>query len=176
VLVVILFLVPTGTVTDASGASTGSLSDASSARASIRRDLLAAINAVRAADGLLPLQISGELSTAAAAHSDEMLGDGYFGHNSADGMSFWRRIAAYYPLVPGYSWDVGENLLWSSPGMDASAAVAAWMRSPKHRANVLSPGWRQIGIAVIRRDGAPGVFGGHDVMVVTADFGARTAT
>jgi uncharacterized protein YkwD len=40
----------------------------------------------------------------------------------------------------------GENIAWNYPG--AQAAVAAWMNSPGHRANVLSPNYTEIGVAV----------------------------
>jgi uncharacterized protein YkwD len=48
-----------------------------------------------------------------------------------------------------------------------------WMASPEHRANILNPAWRQIGIAAVNSPSAPGTYGGHDVTVVTTDFGVR---
>jgi uncharacterized protein YkwD len=47
------------------------------------------------------------------------------------------------------------------------------MASPGHRAVLLSPRWRQVGIGILVRDNAPGVFGGRSVTVLTADFGVR---
>ena len=47
------------------------------------------------------------------------------------------------------------------------------MGSPGHRANLLSPRWREIGIAAVHAASAPGVYGGHEVTIVTADFGVR---
>jgi uncharacterized protein YkwD len=136
------------------------------------RGLIAEVNAVRAVHGLAALQVSSGLMSAALAHSEEMGAAGYFAHDSANGAAFWRRIQRFYPPAQA-RWVVGENLLWSSPKLDVSGALAAWLASPEHRANLLTPRWRQIGVAVVRRSDAPGVYGGRTVAIVTMDFGAR---
>ena len=55
-------------------------------------------------------------------------------------------------------------------------AVKLWMGSPEHRAIILTPGFREIGIAAVHAASAPGAFGDDEVTVVTADFGQRAAT
>jgi uncharacterized protein YkwD len=72
----------------------------------------------------------------------------------------------------GY-WSVGENLLWSSPTVDAVQALKLWMASPEHRANILTAKWRQIGIASLHAITASGAFGNRPVTVITTDFGVR---
>jgi uncharacterized protein YkwD len=47
------------------------------------------------------------------------------------------------------------------------------MQSPGHRQNILTPQWREIGLAAVTVHGAPGVYGGMDVVIVTTDFGVR---
>jgi hypothetical protein len=47
------------------------------------------------------------------------------------------------------------------------------MADPGHRANILSPTWRQIGISAESSSDAPGIFGGEAVTVITTDFGSR---
>jgi uncharacterized protein YkwD len=136
--------------------------------------VVAQLNQVRVAAGLTPLQTSPELAAAATEHSTEMVTDGYFAHNSHSGAVFWKRVLHYYPLVGSHSWSVGENLLWTSGTLTASQAMALWMASPAHRANVLSPLWRQIGILSLGRSAAPGTFDGRTVIVITADFGVHT--
>jgi uncharacterized protein YkwD len=136
------------------------------------RGLVAEVNAVRAAHGLATLDVAAGLMSAARAHSVEMGVDGYFAHESANGAAFWLRIQRFYPPAGG-EWSVGENLLWSSPGIDVKGALAAWLESPEHRANLLAPRWRQLGVAVVRRSHAPGVYGGRTVTIVTMDFGVR---
>ena len=82
-------------------------------------------------------------------------------------------VERYY--VPrGYrTWSVGENLLWSSDTLTAPAALRLWMQSPGHRKNILTAGWREIGISAVAVRSAPGVFGGRDVVIITTDFGTR---
>jgi uncharacterized protein YkwD len=67
---------------------------------------------------------------------------------------------------------VGENLAWADGGASptgsslARLVVNLWLESPAHRANLLHPGYRLVGVA------APnGPFAGHpSVQMVTADF------
>ena len=47
------------------------------------------------------------------------------------------------------------------------------MKSPEHRANLLSAKWREIGLSAVHVQAAPGTFDGLDVTIVTADFGVR---
>ena len=47
------------------------------------------------------------------------------------------------------------------------------MQSPGHRQNILTPHWREIGLAAVTVPGAPGVFDGLDVVIITTDFGVR---
>ena len=135
--------------------------------------VLVQLNAIRSAHGLVPLKINPALNVAAAGHSSEMLADGYFAHNSMGGAPFWKRLTTYVSSAPHGSWSVGENLLWSSPEVDAVKALQLWMASPEHRHNILSARWREIGIAAIHTDSAPGTYGGRPVTVITTDFGVR---
>ena len=59
-----------------------------------------------------------------------------------------RSLAARAVLPPRgfHSWSVGENLLWGAPDVGALRAFKLWLNSPPHRANLLSPRWREIGI------------------------------
>jgi uncharacterized protein YkwD len=50
--------------------------------------------------------------------------------------------------------------------------MKAWMASPPHRANILDPRWRQIGISTVTSDDATGVFGDAGATVITTDFGS----
>jgi uncharacterized protein YkwD len=131
------------------------------------------INAFRRSHGQRPLRLSRALSAAARQHSTEMAVRGYFSHSSADGSAFDRRIARYYPVGQSRYWAVGENLLWSSPTVDAGGAMQMWKDSPPHRENMLGTRWRDIGISAVHVASAPGAYGGHEVTIVTADFGAR---
>ncbi len=140
----------------------------------LRTGLVEQVNAIRAQHGLPRLRLSSALGAAANGHSVQMARLGYFSHSSAGGGSFGTRIERYYPARGYRRWSVGENLLWASPNVGPARALALWLASPGHRANLLSPRWREIGLAAVHSTSAPGVYGGSPTTIVTADFGART--
>jgi hypothetical protein len=142
------------------------------ARGALEQAILVEVNVVRREHGLVPLRRSPALAAAARQHSAEMVSRGYFDHSSADGSSFARRIARFYPAGRRY-WAVGENLLWSTEEVDAARALDMWLRSPAHRRNILTPRWREFGLGAAHVVSAPGVFGGRAVTIVTTDFGVR---
>ena len=122
------------------------------------RALLAVMNRARTSRGLGALRVDRRLRTAARAHSAEMLRYGYFGHGA-----FGRRLSSFG--VRGQF--VGENLAWGK-GIYGRAVVvvAEWLSSPEHRANLLRPGFRRVGIGSLA-----GRFAGQTgVLMVTADF------
>jgi uncharacterized protein YkwD len=151
----------------------GAKTSSHSAMRSLETGILAQVNTLRRSHGLVPLRLSAKLSSAARQHSAEMASRGYFGHNSVDGSHFDRRIARFYPMGSHRYWSVGENLLWSSPDVDAPSAIKMWMGSPEHRANLLNRSWREVGLSAVHSDSAPGTYHGLGVTIVTADFGAR---
>jgi uncharacterized protein YkwD len=141
--------------------------------ATLERDVLAEVNALRRSHGLAPLRLSRQLSAAAQAHSGTMARHGFFRHESADGSEFWKRVRRYYRAGGFGYWSVGENLLWSSPNVDARGAVRMWLNSPSHRRTLLTAEWREIGLGAVHVPSAPGTYGGREVTILTADFGVR---
>ena len=135
--------------------------------------VLVDINTFRRAHNLEPLRLNAKLSAAAREHTQQMAQDGYFAHESAGGAAFWKRIQAFYASGPWGYWSVGENLLWSSPDVTPQGALQMWLKSPEHRANLMNPRWREIGVAALHEAAAPGVYKGLDVTIVTTDFGVR---
>ena len=99
---------------------------------------------------------------------------GYFEHTDWDGTAFWQRIKATYRPPKQGSWAVGENLAWASPDLTVSQAIDLWLKSPEHRKNLLNPAWKEIGLGSVHALAAPGVYGGMDVTILTADFGRRS--
>lgn len=155
------------------GASTTAPQTSVAAQPGLSSALLREINTLRAGRSLRPLKPSRALLAAAARQSSAMARHGFFGHASRDGSAFWRRVERSYGSTGYRSWLVGENLFWRTQ-VDARGALATWLGSPPHRANLLNPKWREIGISSVRAQAAPGVFGGRDVTIITADFGARS--
>lgn len=143
-------------------------------RAVLEAAVVREMNRIRAARGLGPLHAAPSLRSAARSHSQAMLANDFFSHDSADGTAFSERIRRYYSNAGYVRWSVGEALMATqSRVVDAEAVVAAWLESPPHRAIVLSPTWRDAGIGVVHTSTAPSTFGGAEAIVVTADFGLR---
>lgn len=140
---------------------------------SLQAGVLYRLNLVRRDHHLVPLKLDPRLSAAATAHTSQMLADGYFDHSSAGGQPFWQRIREFYSASHYSYWSVGENLLWTNGRIDGTQALTDWMNSPEHRANILTPEWREIGIAAQFDPNAPGAYGHSAVTVVATDFGVR---
>ena len=135
--------------------------------------LLVQINVVREAHHLVALRLSRELTVAAVEHTTEMGEAGYFGHESLDHSAPATRIVRVYPSAGRRLWSVGENLLFVAPDVNAVDAIALWMNSPEHKANLLDPAWREIGISARHSTSAPGAYGNRPVTIITTDFGVR---
>jgi uncharacterized protein YkwD len=121
--------------------------------------LLKTMNAVRRSNGLPALRVDFRLVRAARGHSADMMRRQYFAHGSVLGRAV--AAGARGPLF-------GEDLAWATR-INATWVVTAWLASPAHRANLLRPGFRRVGIGY-----AFGTFIGHgDAGVVTADFAGR---
>ena len=116
------------------------------------------MNRTRAAHGLHLLVYDRHLERAAEAHTDVMLRTNVFAHGAFASRLLQFDVAARV---------AGENLAWAA-GTKASARniVGAWLASPAHRANLLKPSFRRVGIGAL--DGA--FQGFAHARVVTADF------
>jgi uncharacterized protein YkwD len=131
---------------------------------------LCLLNGVRAQAHLPALRLNGRLSAAALAHSREMVARHYFAHASLDGASPFARMLRTHYVPRGASWRLGENLGWGSASLaQPIALLRMWMHSPEHRANILDPRFRDIGIGIV--SGVP-VHGSADGATYTTDFGA----
>jgi uncharacterized protein YkwD len=139
----------------------------------LQNEVLAAVNEIRRSKGLAELRSNGALALAALEHSVAMAKHGFFGHSGRDGSSFAQRIKQKYRPLPHAYWGVGENLVWASPGLNADQALELWLKSEPHRKILLTPAWREIGLGGVHALVAPGVYGGLDVTILTADFGVR---
>lgn len=99
--------------------------------------LLTKINNTRAAHGLRPVRLSGDLSTTARRHSRQMATSTTLFHTASfSAICCWSAIA--------------ENV-----GMDYSVRELhrAFMRSSAHRANVLDPRMRVVGVGIVSSGG-----------------------
>jgi len=132
------------------GAAASGCSNASAAAADVPAPAVGSavrclVNLQRSRHGLAPLQPSGRLRAAAAAHSADMVARGFFDHVSPDGGTLSDRVHR-----TGYSGrTLGEDIGWGTYDLGTpSAIVAAWMKSPPHRAIILGARFREIGVGV----------------------------
>jgi len=124
-------------------------------------DLLKYTNLQRESNGLSPLTLNPELTHAAQLKADDMFAKDYWAHVSPDGTTpwVWFHDAGYDYLY------AGENL--ARGYTSSSDVVTAWMNSPEHRSNMLSPNYTDIGFAV--EDGS---LTGTDTTLVVQEFGS----
>lgn len=145
-----------------------------SATPDLARALVAEVNRTRRARGLRPLTYSARLTSAATAHAQALATAGQFTHAwPTTGLLYASWIRGFYPARGFRLWSVGENLLWASPGFTPPSAVQQWLESPTHRRVLLSRSWRELGVGVVSAVAAPGAYGGRDVQIAAAEFGAR---
>jgi uncharacterized protein YkwD len=123
--------------------------------------MLQAMNAARHAHGLAPLRIDRRLQRAACGHSRAMLRTDSFSHGA---------FAARIRRAGVRARRVGENLAWGVGALaQAQSIVSVWLASPEHRANLLRPGYRTVGVGI-----RVGTFEGHaGASVITTDFAGR---
>lgn len=122
--------------------------------------LIMLTNIERQKQGLPPLIENSQLSIAASLKANDMFVQNYWAHNSPDGKTPW-----YFIREAGYNYTyAGENL---AKGFEtAEEAVKAWMASPKHRTNVLSENFNEVGFAVKK-----GRLNGEETVLIVEAFG-----
>jgi uncharacterized protein YkwD len=103
------------------------------APADVAAELLELVNSARAERALAPLTADGRLTAAAARHAGTMAAVGILAHQGLGDGYPWSRASA-----AGYQWsEVAENIAEGYP--TAAAAMAGWLVSPGHLANILGP-------------------------------------
>ena len=102
-------------------------------------DMVAMINNERSKAGVAPLVASLALMNSAQAKCDDMVKNNYFAHTSPTGISPW-----FFFGQAGFDYKfAGENLTEVNGDY---LAMSAFMNSPAHRQNILSPDYTRVGI------------------------------
>lgn len=141
----------------------------------VEREMLALINQERTSRGLDPLQLERQLNESSEDHSAWMLNTDRFSHTGSGGSSATQRMQSAGFDLEG-SWRTGENIAWQSergaPGIsdDVAQLHQNLMNSPGHRANILNPDFKYIGIGVETGD-----MQGFDAVMVTQNFATTDA-
>ena len=126
-----------------------------------RQGVIEWTNTQREKYGLSALEENSKLNTMAQAKIEDMFQNQYFSHYSSlgEGVGDLAKNFDYEFLV------IGENLALGNFQNDESL-VEAWMASPGHRENILSPTYQEIGVAVQK-----GIFEGKTVWLAVQHFG-----
>ncbi|MGX4642736.1 CAP domain-containing protein [Massilia sp. SYSU DXS3249] len=114
----------------------------------VGRQILDAVNAARAVPRscgtrafgpAAPVAWNGALAAAAVAHSRDMAAHRHFAHKGTDGSEVAARAAR-----EGYRYRmIGENI--AAGHTSAQEAVAGWIESPGHCANLMNPAFTEMG-------------------------------
>ena len=118
-------------------------------------------NTERKKNGLALLQENLKLNASAQTKLNDMFKTQYFEHTSPSGIgvSDLAKNEGYEFII------IGENLAMGN-FKDNQTLVQGWMDSPGHRANILNPQYKEIGVAV-----GKGEFQGHATWISVQHFG-----
>jgi uncharacterized protein YkwD len=104
------------------------------------------INERRENCGLSPLKWSDDIARIARLHSENMANYNFFSHTGIDGLMVNDRA----DFLGIRKWQaIGENIAFNQ-GFEnpVEFAVEHWMKSPKHRDNLMNSRWKESGIGV----------------------------
>src|SRR3954452_9264005 len=113
--------------------------------------MLELVNAARAKVGAQPLAFNSSLNSAGDSHTNWMIVTDTFSHTGANGSTPTARMTSAGYAFSG-SWASGENIAWASTRGPAGYQDEVellhtnLMNSPGHKANILTPTFREIGI------------------------------
>ncbi|WP_242944035.1 SafA/ExsA family spore coat assembly protein [Clostridium sp. N3C] len=100
------------------------------------------VNIERTKRGLQPVTNNWQLARVARYKSQDMINKNYFSHNSPTYGSPFNMMESFGIRFSA----AGENI--ASGQKTPAEVVAAWMNSPGHRANILSPTYNQLGVGL----------------------------
>jgi uncharacterized YkwD family protein len=117
---------------------------APSSTTTLENQVITLVNQQRASHGLQTLSRNATLAYVARLKSQDMASKNYFSHTSPTyGSPF--TMMQYFGIKFTAA---GENIAMGQP--TPQAVMTAWMNSPGHRANILSPAYNQIGVGLAK--------------------------
>jgi uncharacterized protein YkwD len=111
-------------------------------RPDLEEKMLVLINEERIKSGLKPLKADPEMRVVAIKHSADMFARGYFSHQTPEKKDPFDRMKDEHVsfLTAGENLALARNLNMAHEGL---------MNSPGHRANILHPAFRRVGIGIL---------------------------
>ncbi len=111
------------------------------------------------------LNYNEKLAQAAYLKAQDMFNKNYWAHFAPDGTTPWEFI-----LKSGYNYEyAGENL--AKNFLFSDDVIAAWMRSPTHKKNILKEEYTDVGFAVVN-----GILNGEETTLVVQMFGKPSSS
>jgi uncharacterized protein YkwD len=133
------------------------------------RTLRCLIDDVRREHGLRAVRPNARLALAARRHARDMAARDFFAHVSPGGATVESRVKRAGYLGGAREWWLGEALAWGQARAGAPRAILrGLLASPPHRAILLDPSFRDVGVGVAK--GTPRGRG-RGALTVTLDFG-----
>lgn len=124
------------------------------------QELIKLTNQARLDNSLPPLEVNEKLTAVAQNKCQDMVEKNYFAHTTPSGKRFWQWIKE-----TGYEYlYAGENLAMDFS--ESEEVVRAWLASATHRANLLNPKFKHIGVAI-----KEGFINGQLTIAIAQEFG-----
>jgi uncharacterized YkwD family protein/spore coat assembly protein SafA len=111
---------------------------------SLENQVIVLVNKERAKRGLQTLTQNWQLSRVARYKSQDMINKNYFSHTSPTYGSPFVMMEHFGIRFSA----AGENIAMGQP--TPQSVMTAWMNSPGHRSNILSPAYTQIGVGAAK--------------------------
>jgi uncharacterized protein YkwD len=158
----------------ASGAAcdNGDITPSADNQSDVNAAILCLVNGERADAGLPALTENQDLDQAATGMANQMVAEHFFDHVTPEGKNVVDRVQPTGYIPNSGDWVVGENLAWGSGALATPQAIVnGWMNSPGHKANILAPDYKDVGLAISFGTVQPGQSGSGVTYV--NDFGAK---
>jgi hypothetical protein len=141
----------------------------------IRAAVVCLHNEERVKAGVTALSPDARLTAAAQKHTDDMVTNLYFGHDSPSGVNPFDRMRREGYIGSKVVWNAGETIAWAS-GSRATPRVVfdSWLASTSQRLTLLAPDFRDIGVGITLGAPLERLPGAAPAVTYTVDYGWRT--
>ena len=166
----VFVLAVTATTSHAAGCRGADAHPGQASLKTLDRATLCLMNSERVAHGRSRLHAAPSLTRAARRFARTMVRRHFFDHTSPSGSTMISRVRATAYLHRAGAYSLGENIAWGGGSLGTPRAIVrAWMHSAGHRANLLNPRFRHVGVGIAAGVPPGGMAGGTYV----TDFGTR---
>jgi uncharacterized protein YkwD len=143
--------------------------------AEIRAAVICLHNEAREKARVAALETDTRLATAAEQHAQEMVAQGYFGHDAPSGLNPFDRMRQAGYIGRRVVWNAGETIAWASGAFATPRRVMdAWMNATTQRLTLLAPDFRDIGVGIALGAPVERAAGASPAVTYTVNYGWRT--